>query len=144
MVQKLPPPPSVAINDPELNRWFLELTAILQNSGGIDPGSVPGLTDALAQVALNTAAITALQTGTGNNSSAIAVLQFDVSLLFGAIATINSNLTTLNARAQVLSGAGAPAAGLGNVNDWYGNIGGAAGARVYIKTAPAVWTPFPF
>lgn len=35
VVNKIPPPPPVAQRDPELNRWFIELTAILNGQGQV-------------------------------------------------------------------------------------------------------------
>lgn len=138
MTQKLPPPPQ--LTGPQwqsFNRWLLELTSILEASGGIAPDTIPGYTDLQAQV-------TALSGTVGGQAGTISSLQFQVTLLSASLAIANASITTLSARAQVFQGAGAPAAGLGAVNDWYANVGGAVGARIYIKTAPAVWTPFPF
>jgi hypothetical protein len=144
MVQKIPPPPPIANQDPTFNRWLLELTAILNAGGGIDANSVNGLPEVIAQSAANAVAIAALQTVTGGQTASIAALNVQVTSINGQIVTINGQITALGARAQPLNGIGVPAAGLGNVGDWYANIGGAVGARIYVKTAPAVWTPFPF
>lgn len=144
MAKKVPPPPPIADQDQAFNRWLLELTAILNSGGGIDANSVDGLPQVIAESAANALAITALQGTTGGQSAAIAALTVSVAALQANIVTINGQLTTLGARAQVLNGVGAPAAGLGNVNDWYANIGGGVGARVYVKTAAATWTAFPF
>jgi hypothetical protein len=152
MVQKLPPPPSFTSTNmedflrslPSFNRWLLELTAVLANNGGIDPNSIDGYQAVVDQVETNTANITSLQGTTGGQSVDILTLQGQVATLTADLAAANASITTLSARAQVRNGVGAPAAGLGNVNDWYANIGGAVGARIYVKTAPAVWTAFPF
>lgn len=144
MPQKIPPPPPIASQDPTFNRWLLELTAILNASGGVDPSSVPGLPEVIAQSAANAAAIAALQGTTGGQSFAIALLQSQVIAINASIVTINGQITTLGARGELLFGAGVPAAGLGKVNDWYGDTAGAVGARVFIKKAVGVWTPFPF
>jgi len=145
MAQKIPPPPD--LTGPQwqsFNRWLLEVTSVLSNEGGIDPSEVTGLTQLFADVAANTAAILSLSGGQFGQGLQIAALQNDVLNLATSIATINGQITTLSARPQVRSGVGAPAAGLGSVNDWYANIGGAVGARIYIKTGVATWTPFPF
>lgn len=141
---KIPPPPPIANQDPTFNRWLLELTSILNAQGDINPGTVVGLDVVIASVAANTAAIAALNVTVAGNSADIVALQGDISTINGNITSINAAILTLNARAQVLNGVGAPAAGLGNVNDWYANIGGAVGARIYVKTGAATWTAFPF
>lgn len=152
MPQKIPPPPSFTSNNmddflrslPAFNRWLLELTSVLANNGGIDPNSIDGYDALLAQVVANTAAISALQGTTGGQAFAIATLQGDVAALTLGLAAANASITTLAARGELLFGAGAPAAGLGKVNDWYGDTAGAVGARVWIKKIVGVWTPFPF
>lgn len=145
MAQKIPPPQLLTGPQYEgFNRWLLELTSILSNEGGITPDEVTGLPAVITQVGTNTANITALQGTTGGQGSAITVLQGEITVINGEITTINGQLTTLGARAQVLNGVGVPGAGLGNVNDWYANIGGGAGARIYVKTGIATWTAFPF
>lgn len=137
MTQKVPPPPSIANSDPAFNRWLIELTAILNAGGGIDPNTIPGFTSLSNQVDANTTDITTLQ-------NAMALAQAQIAALTLSVAIANSAITTLSARAQVFQGSGAPAGALGAVNDWYANVGGGAGARIYIKTAPGTWTPFPF
>lgn len=134
---KVPPPPNIAKTDPVLNRWLLELTSILNGAGQVDPGSVVGLAALVAQVNAQGAAITALNTLTASQAASITALNT-------LTATHTTQITALTSRAQVFNGIGAPAAGLGAVNDWYANTAGAAGARIYIKTSPGVWTAFPF
>ena len=145
MVQKIPPPPQ--FTGPEwqsFNRWLLEVTSVLSNTGGINPDQVDGLTALFAEVAVNTSDIAGLEAGQGGQSAQIASLFGIVNGLANSIATINGQITTLSARGELLFGAGVPAAGLGKVNDWYGDTAGAAGARVFIKKAVGVWTAFPF
>jgi hypothetical protein len=153
MALKIPPPPPFASGNaedfvrmlPAFNRWLLELTSILANDGGIDPDTIDGYPALVLQVGENTAAIAAndndissLQAGLNSANAAISGLDTRVTAAEG-------NITTLQARNQVFFGNGvAPGAGLGVVGDWYANVGGAAGARIYIKTAVATWTPFPF
>lgn len=143
-VLKIPPPPPIANADPTFNRWLLELTAILNNNGGIDPNSVAGLSEVIAESAANTLAIAGLDNTTGSQSIQINTLQLNVSALQADVVNINMALTTLGARAQVLNGVIDPAPGLGNVNDWYANTAGAAGHRIFVKTGVATWTAFPF
>ena len=144
MSQKIPPPPPIANMDPTFNRWLLELTSILEAGGSIDPNSVAGLPQVIAQSAANAAAITVLQGEVGGNTGDITTLQGEVTTIDGEIITINGELTTLGARAQVLNGVVDPANGLGSVNDWYANTAGAAGHRIFVKTGAATWTAFPF
>lgn len=145
MAQKIPPPPQLTGPEWQLfNRWLLEVTSIISNEGGINPDQVDGLPALFVEVAGNTTDITNLQGGQAASDADIVTLQNNVVAINAALGVINGQLTTLGARAQVFNGVGAPAAGLGNVNDWYANIGGGVGARVYVKTGVATWTAFPF
>jgi hypothetical protein len=137
MVQKIPPPPPIAKLDPTFNRWLLELIAILNSSGGIDPGSVAGLIALTAQVTTNTASIVVI-------NGEITTINGQITVINGEITTINGEIAVLQANHVLHNGSGAPAAGLGSPGDWYGDIAGVVGARVWIKTAVATWTPFPF
>lgn len=137
MVQKLPPPPPIANQDPAFNRWLLELTAILAAGGGIDPNSVDGLSAVILESAQNTVNIAALTTTVNSQGGSIIGLGASVATINVQIAGINAQITALGARAQVFSGNVPPAAGLGVNNDWYYNTAGAAGARLYIKIAGA-------
>lgn len=145
MALKIPPPPQFTGQQwQSFNRWLLEVTSVLSNTGGIDPAEVTGLPAVISQVGTNTTNIAELEGTTGGQGGAITALQSEISAIDGQITTINGQITTLSARGQVLNGVGAPNPGLGNVNDWYGNLTGAAGARIFIKTAVGTWTAFPF
>lgn len=138
MAQKVPPPPQ--LTGPQwqsFNRWLLEVTSILSNTGGIDPSEVTGLPAVIAQVGTNTTDISDLESGQGGNSAAITALQTNVTGIFSSLSTINGQLTTLEANPVVRNGSGVPAAGLGNVNDWYADTNN---KHIYVKTAATVWT----
>ena len=167
MVLKIPPPPPIASRDPALNRWLLEITSILNSQGGIDPNAVSGLAATTAQVASNTASIATNTIGITANTAAInaeVVRAEAAEALLAPLASpgltgtptaptaaAGTNTTQLATCAFVQArggathnGAGAPAVGLGAVGDWYGDPAGGVGARIWIKTGAATWTPFPF
>jgi hypothetical protein len=104
---KLPPPVGIAVKDPVFNRWLLEVLAVLASAGGIDPTKIQGWNELVADTAQNT--------------SNIAALQLTVS--------------QLQAQPRLWSGTTVPANTLGKNTDWYYNTTGAAGARLYIKSA---------
>jgi hypothetical protein len=137
MAQKIPPPPPIATNDPTFNRWLLELTNILNADGTLDPGNIPGLAGLTASVA-------SLQTTVAAQTSEIIALQHTTNTQATQITGLLASVSALNSRSQVFNGAVDPASGLGNVGDWYANTAGAAGHRIFIKTAVATWTAFPF
>lgn len=122
---KVPPPPYLTKDKQGqvLNRWLLELTSILNGAGDIDPGSVAGLTALVIQVGTLTTQVAALQTLTTAQGTSITAL--------------NGEVTTLQANAVVRNGAGVPAGGLGNINDWYSDD---TNKHIYVKTGVAVWT----
>lgn len=144
MTLKIPPPPPMAVKDQALNRWLLEITSILNSTGGIDPASVDGLAATTAQVGTNTTSITTISAQIVTINGQLVTLNTSVTTLNGQVATLNAAVAALQANPVVRFGAGAPAAGLGSVGDWYGDPAGGAGARIWIKTAVATWTPFPF
>jgi hypothetical protein len=140
MVLKIPPPPQ--LTGPQwqsFNRWLLELTSILANTGGIDPSQVSGLVALEAQVATNTTNIATLEAGQGGQGGAITALQLQITFINSEIATVNGQLTTLESNAVVRNGSGAPAGGLGSNGDLYLNNTGGAGTRLYGKIGGA-WT----
>jgi hypothetical protein len=233
-MQKIPPPPLLARSDPTLNRWLLEVTAILNGQGDATltgtptaptapvgtnttqlattqfvlqntasaPGTATPLVDAGAgsvgvslqyarqdhahptdvsrasvaspaftgvpsaptaapltdnsQIATTGYADTAVGVETTRAEAAEALLAPLASPALSGTPTAptavaGTNTTQVATTAFVLArggavhnGTGAPAAGLGAVGDWYGDVAGAAGARVWIKTGVATWTAFPF
>lgn len=151
MVQKIPPPPFLTGAEyAGFNRWLLEITAILNDSGGIDPNAVAGLPEVIAQSQANADEIIVLQTTVGGNTGNISTLNSEVTTINGEITTINAEIVTINgtltslgARSQVLNGVIDPVAGQGNDGDWYANTSGAAGHRIFVKVAGA-WAAFPF
>lgn len=137
-VKKIPPPPPLpGVEFQPFNRWLLEFQSILNAEGVIDPDNVQGLVTAYVQIDTNTADIVTLGAVvaalvpivTGNTTN-IAALQI-------ALAALTGRVTTLEARGEVLNGAGAPAGALGKINDWYADT---AGLNIYVKTAVATWT----
>jgi len=141
---KIPPPPPIANEDPTFNRWLLELTTILNSQGLVDQVSVVGLPAVAAQGNANTASIVTINGQITVVNGQITTINGQITTINGQITTINGQITALQANPVVRNGTGAPAAGLGNVGDWYGDVAGIVGARVWIKTAVGTWTAFPF
>lgn len=116
----IPTAPTPATAD---NSTKIATTAFVQaNLGGIAPLNSPAFTGAP----------TAPTQSSGDNSTKIATTAFVGGAITNAINTFNS---TFN---KVLSGSGPPATGLGNIQDWYADY---TNAKIYVKTASAVWTP---
>jgi len=134
MAQKFPPPPQLANLDPALNRWLIEIQSILNNSGGIDPSSVQGLSSLETQVTANTAAIALLQSEVDTLNAEVPILQTQVSTNTTNIASLNSTVTTLANRNQVFNGTAAPAGGLGVNGDWYADT---SAKHIYVKVGGA-------
>lgn len=132
---KIPPPPPIASEDPAFNRWLLELTSILSDTGDIDPGSISGYPALLLQVAANTASIASLTSRVGVVETSVSALQVAVSALTARVTSTESAITTLQARNQVFNGAPAPTAGIGIDGDWYAATG--VTKHVYVKVAGA-------
>lgn len=133
---KVPPPPQLTGPEWQLfNRWLLELTAILDASGGVDPTQIPGYGTLQTQVAQNTSDIqtaelniSSLAAGQGTQGTAVASLQ-------NRMTTAEGNITTLAARAQVLNGAAAPTVADGLDGDWWAKT--SAPTHIYVKVAGA-------
>ena len=152
MVQKVPPPPQLPVSfggfGQQLNRWLLEIQAILNNQGQIDPTSVAGLVALIAQVATLVTEIATLTTEVAAATAAVTALTAEVVALTTQvttnttnIATNTANIATLAARAVVRNGSGVPAAGLGGNGDLYINNTGGAGTYLYGKIGGA-WVAF--
>lgn len=137
-IKKIPPPPPLPDALQPLNRWLLELQSILNASGLINADNVENLPQTIIQVGSNTVDITALQNAVTALQNALTALAARVTALENALAALTVRVANLEARAQVLNGAGAPAAGFGNVNDWYADV--SATKHIYVKTAAATWT----
>jgi len=142
--QKFPPPPDMGRDNQRLNRWLLEIQAILNSSGGINPDTVVGLPALIIQVAANTAAVVTLNGEVATLSAEVAtinaeIVTIDVQLTINnaQILAINGEITALTARNQILNGAGAPGAGLGNDGDLYSNTTGGALTNLYSKRGGA-------
>lgn len=148
MVLKVPPPPQLPVSfggfGQQLNRWLLEIQAILNSQGTIDPGNVGGLPALIIQVATLVTEIATLTTEVTAATAAVAVLTGDVATLTAQVATLTTDvaantaaITALQANAVVRNGSGAPGAGLGSDGDLYINNAGGAGTRLYGKIAGA-------
>lgn len=142
---KVPPPPQ--LTGPEwqaFNRWLLELTAILDASGGVDPSQIPGYPALQTQVAQNTADIDvntlniqSIASGQGGQSVSISALQTRMTAAEG-------NITTLAARPTLYTGSVDPTVGggfgTGVVGDWYGRTSGGTGVWVRTGAGATQWT----
>lgn len=137
MTLKIPPPPTLAGQFQQLNRWLLEIQSILNNQGNIDPSSIAGLTALFLQVA---ALQIQVDTNTANivtNTADIATNAANIVTNTNDIAALAVRVTALEARSQILNGGGVPGAGLGINGDLYINNSGGAGTRLYSKIAGA-------
>jgi len=133
MVLKIPPPPHLANADPELNRWLLELQAILNNQGAISPQSIQGLQETETQVAANTSDIATLEGTTGSQGAAINALQTQVNTNTNSITSLNSSVTTLASRNQVWNDIAAPVVLHAN-GDWFADT---SNKHIYVQVAGA-------
>lgn len=131
MAQKFPPPPDLGKDNQKLNRWLLSIQAILNSGGLIEPGQIDGLPALISQVNANTLAIAALTANTTNAIGNLTTQQAATQLQLDALQT------AFDALAIVYNGTAAPAAGLGNVGDWFADT---TGKHIYVKTAAATWT----
>lgn len=141
MLRKMPPPPPIAQNDPIFNHWLHELTAFITDSGGIDTGTIPGYDSLVSTVAThtteinsNTASIATNTSNIASNAANIATNSANIATLFSTTSTHTSQIGFLAARAQVLNGTAAPAAGLGANGDWYADT---SGKHIHVKVSGA-------
>jgi hypothetical protein len=142
-VNRVPPPPPIAINDPVFNRWLHDLTAFLKEGGGINPGIIPGYDHLLSTVATHTIElashtvdIASLTSQVGVHTSEIATLFSTTAIHTSQIATNTTDISALTTRSQVLHGAAAPAAGVGIDGDWFSDT---VAKHIYVKVAGS-WT----
>lgn len=144
MATKFPPPPFLTDQKfQSLNRWLLDVSSILNSEGTIDPGTVNTLPETTTQVGDNTTSIATINGEITTLNGLIAAINASIASLSGQVAVLAAAVLVLQANPVVRFGAGAPAAGLGGVGDWYGDPAGIIGSRIWIKTAVGVWTAFP-
>ena len=145
MVLKLPPPPQLPTAfggfGQQLNRWLLEIQSILNSQGLIDPAEVEGLPALFTQVATLAGEVVTLTTQVAALTTDVAANTADIATNTASIFTLNTEVAALTARNQILNGAGAPAAGLGNNGDLYINDTGSPGTNLYGKVAGS-WVAF--
>lgn len=137
-VLKFPPPPDMGRDNQRLNRWLIEIQRLLNTEGLIDPSQVVDLPATYVTVGDNTLDIANLTVVVNALGSLVATNTVNIATIQTQILTIQGQITALQARGEVLNGAGAPAAGLGKVNDWYADV--SATKHIYVKTAVATWT----
>ena|SRR6266404_2481643 len=136
VLSKVPPPPRLAVNDPEFNKWLIDLTNFINSSGGgIDPSLIPGYDALVATVNLHTIEISSNTVNIAANTSAIVTTNLNITSLQSQSSMNTLAINNLNARARVLNGAGVPGVGLGNDGDWYAKT--AAATHIYVKVAGA-------
>jgi phage I-like protein len=141
MVLKIPPPPRLSRDFQSLNRWLIEIQSILNSQGTIDPSSVDGLPALFTQVAGLATQVAALAITVAANTANITTNTTNITANTASIATLNTEVTALTARNQILNGSGVPGAGLGNNGDLYINDTGGVGTFLYGKIAGA-WVAF--
>lgn len=136
-IKKIPPPPPLPAELQSFNRWLLEIQAVFNAGGFIEPTEIVGLVAAYVQLAQNTADIAALQNEVAALQAALAALALRVTASEAAIAALAVRVTNLEARNQILNGVAVPAGALGAVGDWYSDT---VAKHIYVKTAAATWT----
>lgn len=134
MTIKIPPPPNLATQDQQLNRWLLELTSILNDQGLIDPTQIDGLVQTIADL---TASITTLNAQITTLNASVAAADAQITTLNASVAAQGAAIAVLQARSQVLNGLVVPPNGLGSVGDWYADV---VLKHIYVKTGAATWT----
>jgi hypothetical protein len=129
VLSRVPPPPRLAVNDPEFNKWLIDLTNFINSGGGgIDPSLIPGYDALVSTVNLHSIEIASNTVNIAANTSAIAIANAN-------IVSLQSLTSILNARPQVRNGTGVPGAGLGSNGDWYAKT--SAATHIYVKIAGA-------
>ena len=110
MVIRIPPPPRFAQQDPEFNRWLIELTSLISQDGGINADEITGLQQSVAEL----------------ENQIMDLQQADRILRIG--------INTLALRLQ--NGTSKPPDTYGNDGDWFGVTAGPQ-RGVHVKVAGA-------
>jgi hypothetical protein len=144
MTIKFPPPPQLPISfggfGQRLNRWLIEIQSILDSQGLIDPSNVNGLPALFTQVATLAGEVATLTAEVATNTADIVTNTANIATLTAEVAANSAAITALQARNQILNGAGVPISALGNNGDMYiNNTGGGIGANnnLYAKIGGA-------
>jgi hypothetical protein len=122
--------------DPAFNRWLLELTKILNASGGIDNSQITGFTALQSSVSTLQSQMTTVQATQATHTTQITTANTNITTLQGQMTTANSNIAALQARGYVTHGSGAP--GSLAVGVLYINDSGSSGTRLYANIGGTV------
>jgi hypothetical protein len=132
-LRKMPPPPTF-INQPEINRWLIDLQAFILNTGGIDPSQIAGFSTVSNGVIANTASIITLNGQVSTLSTTVAGHTTQINANTSAISSNSSAITALQGRSQVRSGSGIPSNGTGVDGDWFADT---TNKHIYVRVSGA-------